>query len=105
MATANTLSQSVAPIPFLWILPLSVYLLTLILCFDREGWYRPSLYRVALPAACMAMGWCAGDRGAGNGRPVDHRPVRRRPLRLLHVLPWRAGAPQAGRGAAPCPFT
>ncbi len=65
MATANTLSQSVAPIPFLWILPLSVYLLTLILCFDREGWYRPSLYRVALPAACVAMGWCAGDRGAG----------------------------------------
>ena len=65
MATANTLSQSVAPIPFLWILPLAIYLLTLILCFDRDGWYRPALFRVALPAACLAMGWCAGDRGAG----------------------------------------
>ena len=65
MATANTLSQSVAPIPFLWILPLAIYLLTLILCFDRDGWYRPAIYRVALPAACLAMGWCAGDRGAG----------------------------------------
>jgi spermidine synthase len=63
MATANTLSQSVAPIPFLWILPLSVYLLSLILCFDREGWYRPAVYRVALPAACLVMGWCAGNRG------------------------------------------
>ena len=65
MATANTLSQSVAPIPFLWILPLGIYLLTLILSFDRDGWYRPALYRVALPAACIVMGWCAGDRGAG----------------------------------------
>ena len=44
MATANTLSQSVAPIPFLWILPLSVYLLSLILCFDRDGWYRPAVF-------------------------------------------------------------
>jgi len=65
MATANTLSQSVAPIPFLWILPLSIYLLSLTLCFDREGWYRPRVYRIALPAAWIAMGWCAGDRGAG----------------------------------------
>jgi SAM-dependent methyltransferase len=65
MATANTLSQSVAPIPFLWILPLSIYLLTLILCFDRDGWYRPAIYRIALPASCLIMGWCAGDRGAG----------------------------------------
>jgi SAM-dependent methyltransferase len=65
MATANTLSQSIAPIPFLWILPLSVYLLSLILCFDRQGWYRPPIYRVALPASCILMAWCAGDRGAG----------------------------------------
>jgi SAM-dependent methyltransferase len=65
MATANTLSQSIAPIPLLWILPLSVYLLSLILCFDRQGWYRPALYRVAIPAGCILMGWCAGDRGAG----------------------------------------
>lgn len=65
MATANTLSQSVAPIPFLWILPLSIYLLSLILCFDREGWYRPAVYRIALPASCVAMGWCAGNYAAG----------------------------------------
>jgi len=64
MATANTLSQSVAPIPFLWILPLSVYLASLALCFDRDGWYRPAFYRVALPASCLAIAWCAGDRGA-----------------------------------------
>ena len=65
MATANTLSQSVAPIPLLWILPLSVYLLSLILCFDREGWYGPKGYRWALPLACVAIAFCAGNYGAG----------------------------------------
>jgi SAM-dependent methyltransferase len=65
MATANTLSQSVAPIPFLWILPLSIYLLSLILCFDREGWHRPAILRVAVPLSCVAMGLCAGNYGAG----------------------------------------
>jgi len=70
MATANTLSQSVAPIPFLWILPLAIYLLTLTLCFDRQGWYRPPVFRIALPAACLLMGWCAGDRGADVGIQV-----------------------------------
>ncbi len=55
MAVANQLSQNVAPVPFLWILPLSLYLLSFVLTFDREGWYRPRLYRWLLPAGCAAI--------------------------------------------------
>src|SRR5439155_24957031 len=33
LATTNHLSQNVAAIPFLWILPLSLYLLSFIVCF------------------------------------------------------------------------
>ncbi|MEM9367446.1 MAG: fused MFS/spermidine synthase [Planctomycetota bacterium] len=33
--------QDVAVIPFLWVLPLSLYLLTFIISFDSPGWYRP----------------------------------------------------------------
>ncbi|MHC5211883.1 MAG: spermidine synthase [Planctomycetota bacterium] len=40
LATTNQISQNVAPVPFLWILPLSLYLLTFILCFDSDRWYR-----------------------------------------------------------------
>ena len=63
MAVANHLSQEVAPVPFLWILPLSLYLLTFILCFEGEGWYRPNIFRWLLPLA-----WCAAAlRLAGYG--------------------------------------
>ncbi|MBL9204242.1 MAG: fused MFS/spermidine synthase [Opitutaceae bacterium] len=40
LATTNQLSQDIAVIPFLWVLPLSLYLLTFILCFDHPRWYR-----------------------------------------------------------------
>jgi hypothetical protein len=58
MAVANQLSQNVSPVPFLWILPLALYLLTLILAFDREAWYSPRVFRRLLPAGVVAI--CAG---------------------------------------------
>ena len=51
----NHLCQNVAPIPLLWVLPLGVYLLTFILCFDRQGWYKPGLFRLILPIALGTM--------------------------------------------------
>ena len=40
MATTNLMCQEVASIPFLWILPLTLYLVSLIICFDRPSVYR-----------------------------------------------------------------
>jgi hypothetical protein len=57
LAVANHLSQEVAPVPFLWVLPLSLYLLTFILCFEGRDWYRPGLFRWLLPAAWIAAGY------------------------------------------------
>jgi len=57
LAIANHLSQEVAAVPFLWILPLSLYLLSFILCFDVRPWYRPTLFRILLPLAWIAMCW------------------------------------------------
>lgn len=45
------LTVDVAPIPFLWILPLALYLLTFILCFDAVGWYRRAWFLAALGPA------------------------------------------------------
>ncbi|MCH2182159.1 MAG: fused MFS/spermidine synthase [Mariniblastus sp.] len=39
LATTNLMCLEVASYPFLWILPLTLYLLTLIICFDRPSWY------------------------------------------------------------------
>src|SRR6202020_1926316 len=44
LAVTNHLTQNVAAIPFLWVLPLSLYLLSFILCFDSDRWYRRWLF-------------------------------------------------------------
>jgi hypothetical protein len=56
MGMAHALSQNVAPVPLLWVLPLGVYLLSFILCFEAEGWYRPATYRIALPVSWIILG-------------------------------------------------
>ncbi len=48
LATTNHVCQDVAVIPFLWVVPLSLYLITFIICFEHERWYKPLLW--ALPA-------------------------------------------------------
>lgn len=44
LAVTNKITQDIAVIPFLWILPLSLYLLTFIICFDHSRWYRRWLW-------------------------------------------------------------
>lgn len=49
LAFTSHLVQNVASIPFLWVVPLSMYLLSFILVFDSERIYRPAFFRVATP--------------------------------------------------------
>lgn len=44
LATTNKLCQDLAVVPFLWVLPLGLYLVSFILCFDSPRWYVPSLW-------------------------------------------------------------
>lgn len=59
LATTNQLTLDIASVPFLWILPLSIYLLSFIICFDGEHWYkRPvfgALLLLSVPAVCYAL--------------------------------------------------
>lgn len=53
LAVTNHLSQNVAAIPFLWVLSLSLYVLSFILCFGGETWqWKPAL----LPLPALAVG-------------------------------------------------
>jgi SAM-dependent methyltransferase len=53
LAVTNHLTQNVAAIPFLWVLPLSLYLLSFILCFDSDRWYhRTTFCCLGLLAVC-----------------------------------------------------
>lgn len=44
LATTNEISQEVAVNPFLWVAPLSLYLLTFVLTFESDRWYRRPAY-------------------------------------------------------------
>jgi hypothetical protein len=47
LAVTNHVTQNVASLPFLWILPLSLYLATFIFCFDHPRWYRRNAFLAA----------------------------------------------------------
>jgi hypothetical protein len=61
LAVTNHLTQNVAAIPFLWVLPLCLYLLTFIACFDRDAWYRPALFSALTVAAAGGMAYALLD--------------------------------------------
>jgi SAM-dependent methyltransferase/predicted secreted protein len=55
LAFTSHLSQNVAPIPFLWVLPLALYLLSFILAFDGRGWYGRKVYLPLLAAGLAGV--------------------------------------------------
>ncbi len=52
LAMTNHVCQDVAAIPFLWVLPLGLYLVSFIICFEKEHWYSP---RWCGPATALAV--------------------------------------------------
>lgn len=66
LAVSNHLTQNISSIPLLWVVPLVLYLITFILCFDaKEGtwsWYQPKLFVPLLAIAVIAMSWTLADK-------------------------------------------
>jgi hypothetical protein len=57
VATTNQISEDIAVSPFLWVAALAIYLLTFVLAFESDRFYRRTLFAVAAgiaaPVACM----------------------------------------------------
>ncbi|MCP3978889.1 MAG: spermidine synthase [bacterium] len=68
MSVTNQISLSIASFPFMWVLPLSVYLLTFILAFSSGRWYSRRVY-VALLVPALAAIWFVmrGEVHFGSG--------------------------------------
>jgi hypothetical protein len=65
LAVTNHISQNIASVPFLWILPLSLYLLSFILCFDARGWYRRDFFLRMLGIAIGGMTYALAPSFSG----------------------------------------
>lgn len=64
LAITNKICQDVAVIAFLWVVPLAIYLLSFIICFDRPGWYRRSWFGALLLASVVTMALMIAERVA-----------------------------------------
>jgi SAM-dependent methyltransferase len=55
LSITNRLTQDIAPIPFLWVVPLSLYLLSFIICFGVKTWEWKPLYLIVPPLTLVAL--------------------------------------------------
>ncbi|MGV3658669.1 MAG: spermidine synthase [Prosthecobacter sp.] len=67
LSATNHVCQDVAVIPFLWVVPLSLYLLTFIICFEHERWYARVPVLWAVPALLLLFITCTEDRMQKQG--------------------------------------
>lgn len=55
LATTNKICQDVAVVPFLWIAPLALYLLSFIVAFNDSRWYQRPIFLSALVLLSVAV--------------------------------------------------
>jgi hypothetical protein len=57
LAVSNHVTQNISSVPFLWVLPLALYLLTFIFAFDHPRWYLRTPLLVLLGVLTPWMAW------------------------------------------------
>jgi hypothetical protein len=62
LAVSNHLTQNISSIPLLWVIPLAIYLLTFILCFEGNRWYKRDAYLGYLVWIVCVMAWFLADK-------------------------------------------
>lgn len=78
LAVTNHITQNIAAIPFLWIVPLTLYLLSFVLCFESERWYRRNGWLPPLVALVALAAYGLQDHKLG--------------LNILWAIPLYCGA-------------
>ena len=71
LATTNHVCQDVAVVPFMWVVPLSLYLLTFIICFEHERWYVRGLWALL---ALIVVFITAAETKLGPKLDIDLTP-------------------------------
>jgi hypothetical protein len=67
LAATSHITQNIASVPFLWVMPLTLYLLTFVVVFEGRsgrGWYEPRVWMLPALALVVLM---AAALSAGNG--------------------------------------
>ncbi|MCC6533422.1 MAG: fused MFS/spermidine synthase [Burkholderiales bacterium] len=70
LAVTNHICQNVASIPFLWIVPLGLYLATFILAFDHPRWYHRGFFIALTAIAVPAMAYMFDSLALAYAVPI-----------------------------------
>ena len=68
LAVTNHVCLDVATVPFLWVVPLALYLVSFIFCFEGERWYVRPLYLLQAAVSLVAVLVALGEE---SGLPVS----------------------------------
>ena len=66
LASTNQICQDIAVVPLLWVLPLSLYLLSFVICFEKPGWYSRRVFDLAFGIAVFASCYVLNGGALGN---------------------------------------
>ena len=76
LAVTHHLTENIAAVPFLWVLPLSLYLLSFILCFDSDRWYRRRLFAPLAAISLPVSAWLiSGTERISDLRLLDLKAI------------------------------
>jgi hypothetical protein len=70
LAVTNHITQNISSVPFLWVLPLALYLITFILAFDHPRWYVRPLFVALLVILLPAMAYYVPSLALKVAAPV-----------------------------------
>ncbi len=71
LAVTNHLTQNVASVPLLWLVPLTLYLATFVIAFEGKGWYRPGTLWSFVLVWLAGMAWLLVDADFHYDLPVQ----------------------------------
>ena len=66
LATTNQICQDIGIVPLLWIMPLGIYLLSFVICFEKERWYSRGWFHLAFGLAMWAACFALYDGAQGS---------------------------------------
>ncbi len=91
-AMTNHISQNIAAIPLLWIVPLIAYLLSFVIAFSRGQW-MPGLLRIRIPVLNVSVGRMGllGLSAVSLGGLVFMMSDARQDLPLIVAIPFYCG--------------
>ena len=70
LAVSNHITQNISSVPFLWVLPLALYLVSFILAFDHPRWYVRPLFIGALIVLAPMMAYAIPSLDLEKAAPL-----------------------------------